>query len=299
MVNGHIITAGDVMEATQSTRQQLRRQYRGRELAEAQAKLYDEGLERLIENRLILEAFHTMGGQLPEGAVRERTESILRERFDNNRRELLNTLRRVGKTEREWENELRDQIIVQQMTATYVTRRINITPRMLRDAYEARKEEFVSPVEMHLRALSLRPVAEDALPERLAFLENLHAELAAGRDFAETVREVSQGPQAADGGDQGWVRISSLPQPIREALLPLTPGAISDPVITPTQHFIFLVKDRRGGEIQPIGAVQARLERELREKEYDRIYQEWMYSLNKQYPVIRFTASQQAIQRNQ
>ncbi|MCC5850919.1 MAG: SurA N-terminal domain-containing protein [Verrucomicrobia bacterium] len=299
MVDGHIITAGDVLETTQSARQQLRRRYQGRELAEAQARMFDEGLQRLIENRLILSAFKAVEGKLPEGAVRERADTILRERFNNDRGELLRTLRQVGKSEREWENELREQIIVQQMTGQFVNRRIHITPRMIRERYEEKADEFISPVEMHLRAIALRPVAEDKLPERIAFLASLREELLEGRDFAETASEISQGSHANRGGDQGWVRISTLPEALREALSPLEPGDISEPVITGTQHFLFKVLARRGGEPQPISAVQASLERELRDEEFNRLYAEWIEDLKKKFSVIRFSANQEAIQRRQ
>lgn len=299
MVDGHIITAGDVLEATQSARQQLRRRYQGRELAEAQARMFDEGLQRLIENRLILSAFTAVEGKLPEGAVRERADNILRERFDNDRGELLRTLRQVGKSEREWENELREQIIIQQMTGQFVTRRIHITPRMIRQRYEEKADEFISPVEMHLRAITLRPVAEADLPERIAFLESLREELLAGRDFAEAAKEISQGAHAERGGDQGWVNLTTLPEALKNALRPLDPGQISEPVITGTQHFLFKVIDRRGGEPKPISAVQPALERELRQREYDRLYEEWIADLKKKFPVIRFSANQETIQRRQ
>ena len=297
MVNGQVITAGDVLEATVSQRRQLRQRLTGRELNEALGKAFDEGLDRLIENRLILESFAAMDGKLPEGAVRERMDSILRDRFDNNRAQLLSTLRQVGKSEREWENELRDQVIVQQMTQQFVTRRINVTPRMLRDRYEERAEDFQRPVELHLWAISLRPVPADQLPARRAFLQDLHNELTDGADFAETARRVSQGANAAGGGDQGWLALDGLPAELRDALRDLEPGELSPPVITPTQHYLFKVVDRRGGERKPLGEVQAQLENELRRDQFETLHREWIDGLKRRFPVVRYSLDQEPLQQ--
>lgn len=244
-VNGRIITAGDVLEATQPARREVLQRYTGAEREEALLRVHNQGLERLIEHRLILEAFADMDGRLPDGAVRERMDSILRDRFDNNRANLLATLRRAGKSEREWESELRDQVIVQQMTQQFVTRRINITPRMLRERFEKRREEFLTPVELHLLAIALRPVPATELEDRVAFLQSVRGEILEGADFRETARRVSQGSNAAGGGDQGWVNPSTLPPALQEALSTLAPGEISEPVITPTQHFLFKVVEQR------------------------------------------------------
>jgi len=298
IVNGRIITAGDVLESTQSARRDAQRRLAGTALAREQARIFERGLQQLIENRLILEAFAGMEGQLPEGAVRERTESILRDRFNNNRSELLAALRAIGKSEREWENELRDQVIVQQMTGQFVTRRLHVTPRMLREFYEANPERFVRPPELRIQAISLRPVAEEALPARREFLMNLRDELLVGADFAETARRVSQGANAEKGGDMGWVNPAALPAPLREALAGMEPGQISPPILTATQHFLVKVLERRGGDPKPLADVQSVIEGELRREQFDRVYAEWMQSLRRRYPVVIPRADENVIQRS-
>lgn len=297
IVNGRLITAGDVLESTQTARRDAQRRLTGTALAREQGRIFEAGLQQLIENRLILEAFAAMEGTLPEGAVRERTDAILRERFNNNRAELLSALRAVGKSEREWENELRDQVIVQQMTGQFVTRRLHVTPRMIRGHYEANVERFARPVELHIQAISLRPVPEADLPARREFLENLRDELLDGADFAETARRVSQGANAARGGDMGWVNPSSLPADLREVLETLEPGEISQPLLTATQHFLVKVLERRGGDPKPLADVQPEIEAELRREQFDRIYQEWMQSLRRRFPVVIPRADENVIQR--
>jgi peptidyl-prolyl cis-trans isomerase SurA len=298
MVNGVIITAGDVLEFTAAQRREARRRYSGRKLTEEQARIFDEGVERLIENRLILESYKALGAQLPEGAVRERTETILRERFNNDRSQLLAALRAAGTTEREWRNEIRDQVIVQQLTQQFVTRRIQVTPSRVKARFEAETDRFITPAEVHLQVLALRPVSDEQLDERIEFLSRLHQELREGADFTEIILEHSQGPHARTGGDQGWMRVEALPSALREAVNELEPGRISEPLFTPTQHFIIKLTGRRGGERQTLAEAQPTLEAELRREQFDQVYAEWIATLRRQFPVTYFTPQESTIQRS-
>jgi peptidyl-prolyl cis-trans isomerase SurA len=296
-VNGVIITAGDVLELTAPQRQEARRRFSGRQLAEQHARLFDEGLERLIEQRLILESYRALGATLPEGAVRERTDTILRERFNNQRSELLAALRAAGTTESEWRQEIRDQVIVQQLTQQFVTRRIQVTPSMIKARFDKDPDRFVTPLEVRLQVLALRPVADEQLDERIEFLSRLHRELREGADFTEMVIEHSQGPNARTGGDQGWVRAETLPAVLQNAVKDLNVGQISEPLFAPTQHFLIKLTDRRGGSRQTLAEAQPTLESELRREEFDRLHAEWIASLRRQFPVTYFTPQESTIQR--
>lgn len=300
LVNGVVITAGDVLQFTAPQRREARSRFSGRQLTLEQARIFDEGLERLIENRLILEAYKALGAQLPEGAVRERTDTLLRERFNNDRNQLLTALRAAGTTESEWRDELRDQIIIQQLTQQFVTQRIQITPSMIKERFEADPDRFKTPVEVRLQVLALRPVPDDQLTERTAFLSRLHQEVRDGADFTALIKEHSQGPNARDGGIQDWLRIETLPPALRDAVNELKPkpGRLSEPIFTPTQHYLIRLLGQRGGTRQTLAEAQPVLEAELRREQFDQRHTEWIASLREQFPVTYFTPQDSTIQRS-
>ncbi len=289
IVNDRMITAGDVMEYIAPVREQLRRSQGGRELAESQVRLYREGLEKLIENALILSAFDALKGTLPSTAVGERMDMIVRERFNGDRTALLRTLQAAGKSEAEWQGEIRDQVIVQTMTQEFVTRKIRISPREIRELYEEKQAEFASPLELRLRIIAFRPPAETNRFERLRDMYRIQIEVAGGADFADAARRVSQGQFAEEGGDHGWMRLDGLRPELREAIQDMRPGEISDLIMTPVQYYIVKVEDRRGGEMPALAQVQSKLESELRGRAYDRLYQAWIEGLKNQFPIQRFS----------
>lgn len=79
-----------------------------------------------------------------------------------------------------------------------------------------------------------------------------------GADFAELAREYSDGPEAEDGGEIGWLTRETLNADIVDPLFALQPGDISDPIELGNGHYIFKVDDR--GE-RPLDADQISLVR--------------------------------------
>lgn len=287
-VDGKIVTVGDVIERVRPALLQLRRSAPGPDFASKQAEIFEEGLEKLIEQRLMIAYFESIEAQLPPTTLRERRDMILRERFGNSEEELRKVLRAVGKTEAEWEEELREQIIVQSMVQQFVRAKIHVSPREIREAYEAKKSELLNDVELKLRSIAFRPAVSGQEQERLRKIQEVMARLAEGADFAETAIEFSEGPKASQGGDEGWVNLSRLPADLREALAEAEPGTVTPLIDTPVQSYIFKIEDRRGGEIKSIAEAQSELKRELEVAKYDEIYSNWMEGLYKQFQVRRF-----------
>jgi peptidyl-prolyl cis-trans isomerase SurA len=295
VVHGKIITVGDVVERVRPALQRLRQQARGREFVEKQAGIFNEGLETLIGQKLMVSKFEKLEAQLPVSAVRERTDTILRERFDNNRGQLLQTLRMAGKTEAQWEDEIREQLITQSMTQQFVISKLNISPRDIRQAYEEHKQELQTDVELKLRSISFRPAPAAGEADRQQMIQEAMKELADGTDFAEVATAYSQGPRAAQGGDEGWVTLSGLPEALQNALREVEAGEVTPLIDTPTQSFIFKVEDRRGGEIQSLVEAQQQLERKLRAEKYEESYESWMRGLRREFQVQRFNPDISAI----
>ncbi|MDF3129799.1 peptidyl-prolyl cis-trans isomerase [Kiritimatiellaeota bacterium B1221] len=294
-VDGKIITVGDVIERVRPALAQLSREYKGAALAEKQSELFDDGLEKLVEQNLMIAQFNKMEAQLPASAVRERKDSIMRERFDNSEDTLMRALRKVGKTTQEWEDELREQMISQSMVQQFVRAKIHVSPREIREAYEEKKAELQQDTELKLRSISFRPAPKGGEQERLAKIQNTMRALAEGRDFAETAIEFSEGPKAEQGGDEGWINIDRLPEELKRALEDTEPGEITRLIETPVQTYIFKVEDRRGGETQTLAEAQPLLQREIEEEKYKEIYEVWMQGLYDQFQVRMFNPDISAV----
>lgn len=286
-VNGHIITVRDVIEETRAEMNDLMQDRRVErdELVRQQETVFQEGLSRLVERKLMLSKFEKMGAELPPAAIRERKDRIVRDRFDNNRTQLLQALRRMGMTEEQWDRQLRETLIEQSMLQEFVRSKVRISPREIRKAYQAKADDLQSDVELKIRAIAFRPPRDGQENERRRKLEEVERLLREGADFAAIARQYSEGPRAHKGGDQGWVKPGSLPKPIRDALESTDVGEITDRVDLPSQSYFFLIENRRGGERLPLAEAQAGIENELHSRKYDKLYRQWVDGLRAEFPV--------------
>ncbi|MDA3874058.1 MAG: peptidyl-prolyl cis-trans isomerase [Kiritimatiellae bacterium] len=295
VVNGKIITVGDVVERIRPALLQLRRQSRDRDFDEKQAEIFNQGLEKLIEQKLMVSQFEKLGAELPVTAVRERTDTILRERFGNDRSQLQQTLRMAGKTVDQWENEIREQLISQSMTQQFVTSKLHISPREIREAYETHKQDLQTDVELKLRSIAFRPAASGDEEARQSKIQEAMKRLAEGDRFADVAVAYSEGPIAARGGDEGWVTLSGLQEPLSTKLGEVEVGDVTPLIDTPTQSFIFKVEDRRGGEIPPLADVQYLLERRIRNEKFEERYESWIDGMRNDFQIQRFNPDISAI----
>ncbi len=298
VVNGEVITVGDVIDMIRPMLGQLSRNSRlsPKELALKQSELFEEGLEQLIENKLLVAKFGSLGAQLPPGVIEDRVDTLLRERFDGDQAKLMEMLRELGKSEEEWRDEIRNQMIAMSMRQQYVSMKVHVAPREIRDRYEEVKMEELTPLRLKLRSISFRPPAAGQSKELQERMNATLDELNAGADFEEMARKVSEGSKAEQGGDEGWVLVQRLPELIRDPLMELQPGDITDILETPTQFFIFKCEGREGGTVPTLTEMQSKLERMIRNEKEDELYEIMMEDLHREFPVQRFDAAGNLIQ---
>ncbi|WFB36580.1 peptidyl-prolyl cis-trans isomerase [Kiritimatiellota bacterium B12222] len=298
-VDGVIITVGDVIEQIRPQLMQLRKESKGAAFVQKQAELFNDGLEKQIEQKLMLAQFNKVGAELPAGMVRERKDLVIRERFDGSQQAFIEALRQVGKTEKDWEDEMMEQMITQSMVQQFVRGQINVSPREIRERYEMKKYELQQDTELKLYAIAFRPALVGGEQERLEKIQNVMKLLAEGADFSETALRYSEGPSASKGGDEGWVNLSSLPDVLKLPLLEAEVGDITPLIETPVQSYIFKVEDRRGGETQTVEQAQALLTKEIEQEKYREIYDSWMEGLRDQFQVRRFNPDLSAVTGDQ
>ena len=82
-VDGRIITVRDVIEETREQMNEVMQNPEGsrEELLRKQEAVFNEGLSRLVDRKLMIAKFEKMGATLPVGTIRDRKERILRDRY--------------------------------------------------------------------------------------------------------------------------------------------------------------------------------------------------------------------------
>jgi parvulin-like peptidyl-prolyl isomerase len=75
-------------------------------------------------------------------------------------------------------------------------------------------------------------------------MDDIKQRVASGEDFAQLARDLSEGPEAAQGGALGWVARNQLDQTLTDAIFGATVGTVSDIVtVADDGQYLFLVRD--------------------------------------------------------
>lgn len=245
VVNDEIITAREVETRLGAVRARL--------VAQKVTLPPDNVLRRQVMERMVVERLQQqVARQLGITVNDERLERAIRQIAEQNRKS-PEDLRRESEKEpggyRAFRDELRSQLLVQQLVEREVNNRVFVSEVEVENflAAQAARDGGVEYNVSHI----LLGLPESASPEVIARAkqraEGLLAELRKGADFGQLAVANSQGQNALEGGGLGWKQSGQLPDLFVNALRSLQTGAVSDVLRSPSGFHLLRLNARRGG----------------------------------------------------
>jgi peptidyl-prolyl cis-trans isomerase SurA len=195
--------------------------------AESEQALASMALDRLIEDRLKLEAAEDVGLEPTSEIVEQGVATMAGQ---------------VGVSPQEFRARLAEQGITEQAITDMVASQM-LWREVVRERFRGRIEFGEAEIDAEIalaaegRASRLR-LQEIGLPlegsgrtpeETRALADRLYRELSAGGDFAAAVRRHSRAPSVENGGNVGWVDAADLPPRLASVLARVEPGAVAPP----------------------------------------------------------------------
>lgn len=289
MVNRRAILLSDVLSVAYPAQMQLRQSLAGAELEQKMQEAYQSALDELIERALIIEEFTRRGGMLPERAVDAQVNSLISDRFNNDRLAFLNALARERITFTEWREQAKESLMISVLRRQEVLDRAAVAPRDVLASYEQNLDHYRLPEQVHLRLIMLHAGETDQEREvKRQEAGKVRARIEAGEDFAELARTLSEGAKAAQGGDRGWLEPASLQPALAQAITGLAVGEVSPVVETPGEFYLAKVEGRKQASVTPFEEVRADIEKALLKQETERLYDGWIARLKKRFYVHIF-----------
>jgi parvulin-like peptidyl-prolyl isomerase len=290
VVNDAVITRQQVEEFIAPAIDALRREFAGQPEAMVQQKLtgvVNDGLEQLVERKLILHEFNTQGYRMPDSYLEEIVQDRIRVQFYGDRARLMKTLQAEGETFESFRGGVRDQAIETFMRSKNVAQEIVVSPYKIENYYNAHQDDYKVADEIKLRMIVLnRTSADDTNTVNLA--REIRDKIKEGAAFAEMASIYSQDSQRSQGGDRGWIERSVLRQELADAAFALKPGQVSDVIETPETCYLMLVEQTRPSHIKLLNDVRDEIEKNLRAQEQARLEKQWIAKLKAKTFILRF-----------
>lgn len=284
-VNGHIITVSDVLKLVGArTPEGLE----GAELERAMQQLFDDGLEILIDQRMILAEFEDLGGVVPSQMVDERVNDIIHSRFEDNRAAFQDALLKDGLTLAQWRAQLKEQIILRNTRMENVTRKIGVSPREIRARYLAMQDSLRLDKKVDLAVIILNKEIDDTLSDKETEARAIQRLVTEGGDFEALAKEHSQGFKAEEGGKMGWVEFSGLRPEVKAVLANMKEGQVIEVLPVDEAWWIIKLLGTQEASVQGLNDVQEDIEKELSGEKEERLYKDWMLRLRNKYPITKY-----------
>jgi peptidyl-prolyl cis-trans isomerase SurA len=278
----YVAPAVDVLMRTYSTQPDVMRQ----KIQEAQR----DGVEQLVERKLILHEFERSGFNLPETIVDDRVKERIRERYGGDRAAMTKTLQSQGLTYEAYRKRIREDFIIGAMRARNIASEVIISPHKIEKYYAENLDKFKVKDQVKLRAIMLN-AGQTRSPEAARKLAaEILAKLAEGAAFSEMAGVYSDDTYRAQGGDRGWVERGDLRKELADAAFGLKAGQRSGLIEFGETFWVLLVEDAKSNHTRTLPEVRDEIANTLQSQEQARIQREWIERLKKKSFVRYFTS---------
>jgi peptidyl-prolyl cis-trans isomerase SurA len=265
IVNNEIITKRDLESFLNFMRVQLSSQYSSKELDEKIAVMKSDLLDRLIEDRLILQEARKSSLRADESRIKAKLDE-LKKRYSSET-EFEDSLKSQGLVEADLEARIRDQILMYNIVEDKIRSKIVVKPSEITDYYNQHPADFKLTEEREIQSLTgADPAKAQQITDSLRMGKDFN-DVAKGSGF--TVSTFS----SRKGGE--------LKKNLEEMLFALKAGEVSDPVKIKDNYYVFKLKKITPPRVQPLSDVQENIHGVLYEKKMQEAMVKWIDELKK------------------
>ncbi|MCU7929426.1 MAG: peptidylprolyl isomerase [Candidatus Thiodiazotropha sp. (ex Codakia rugifera)] len=257
LVNDDIIAKS---ELNSQTREMLAQLAQKRASLPPMRILQQQVLERMITKRLQLQTAQRLGLSVNDATLTKAITNIA-ETNQISLLQLRETLEADGISFPLFREQLRDDILINRLKQKEVINRIVITEQdvatfLAREMGTSRQRSAA-----HLLHI-LIATPEGASPQDVQAAkqqaQSVYDQLQQGADFSDLALRLSDGRQALDGGDLGWIEISRIPSLFTSVIDEMEPGTFSEPIRNASGFHIVKLAEVKGGNKLIINQTHAR-----------------------------------------
>lgn len=248
VVNDDVVTRSELNVALTTAKMQIAQEH----IATPPEKmLQKQVLDQLINKKLQLQIAKQAGIHIDERDVNQSIAQVA----EQNKISVADLYQRIaqdGMTKSSYQNEIRDQMIIQRLQQQEVVSRINISPDEIDSFMHSTAWKNNSSKEYHLEDL-LIPVSDSPTSNELTDARKRAAEIASKikstGDYQKVATEESKRTSGLQGGDLGWRKLPEIPSAFADPIARMKTNDIAGPIQTPNGfHIIHLAATRSTAE---------------------------------------------------
>lgn len=266
-VNNQIISRTEF----QRSKEQLRQDARQQDPANADkivAERDKDVLRDLIDQQLLIQRGKDLGITADTQLVKKLDEMRKQMNLES-MEDLEKAAQSQGVSFEDFKQNLRNQIITQQVIAREVSQKLTITKEEEAKFYQDHKGEMEQPEEIRLSELLVSTASKgsaDASTDEqrdaaaAAKAKDLQDQIQKGASFEDIAKKNSDGPSAAQGGDLGYFRRGTLAKELEDKTFAMKPGDVSEVIRTKQGYVILKVVEHQQAGIPPMSEIEPKVQ---------------------------------------
>jgi peptidyl-prolyl cis-trans isomerase SurA len=266
-VNNQIITRTEYARSKDQLKQEAQQQDPGN-ADKVVAERDKDVLRDLIDQQLLLEKGKDLG-ITADTEVIKRLDEMRKEMHLDSMEDLEKAAQSQGISFEDFKQNLKNQIITQQVISKEVGSRMSVSKEELQAFYDAHKSQMEQPEQIRLSELLVSTEkkgkdsgADDAqqLAAAKAKADDLLAQIRKGAAFDEVAKKNSDGPTAAQGGDLGYFKRGTLAKELEDKTFAMKPGEVSDVIQTKQGFVILKVTEHQQAGVPPLSEIEPKVQ---------------------------------------
>lgn len=264
-VNNQIITSSELARSQEDLRREAQQQdpvNADKVIAEKEKDV----LRDLIDQQLLL-------GKGKDLGITADTELI--KKLDEMRKEMnLDSMEALEKSAQaqgisfeDFKQNMRNQIISQQVIGREVGQRLVIDKEEEKKFYDSHQAELNQPERIKLSEILVstekkeKDVSEEQqLQAAKAKADELLDQVKKGAKFEDVAKKSSEGPSAAQGGDLGYFKRGTLAKELEDVTFAMKAGEVSNVIRTRQGYVILKVVEHHDAGVPPFNQIEARIQ---------------------------------------
>ncbi len=204
-------------------------------------------LERLIVRRIQLQRADRYGMRIDDESL-NRALTAVAERNGIGFADLPEALASQGIDYGAYREELREEMLIEQLRARDVMSRINITQNEIdrRLAEQAGRDTSIEYRLRHILVSTPEAASNDEIANARQRATELRERILAGEDFSQLAVSYSSGQTALTGGELGWMNVSQMPTLFVNVVTRLDDGEVSQPIPSSSGFHLIKLEESRG-----------------------------------------------------
>lgn len=264
-VNDDIITLSELNRQTAEFRKELASKYTGPQLEQMIQKAEQQALDNLITEKLMYQKGVELGFNADvDTKVSAEVQGLVKELNFKDTEELEKYFEQAGRSLKEYRENVKRQIIIQDLIYAFVDSRITLLTTEIEKYYQEHQAEFSTPEEVTLSEILI--AGEGNGTEAEARANDIYSRLQKGESFADLATQYSKGSTANKGGSIGAYLLSKLNADTVKVIAGLKEGDVSKPQKIKEGIIIYRIDTRKVSATVPMDQVRNEIRSRIHSK---------------------------------